>query len=443
MSASSQPSRRQQRYDRRASMPLVDDAHDEVETVTNSELKKLIQTLRDDVKGLKDTIVDQGRVIANLSTTVSELNNKIETVESAQAVMRCDIDVMRVEIDKLKKSPASFVVSEASAQDAVALRPGPELSSKPALAEKLCKSAEVLYLSDSNSRAISCPAIGRRCGRYVYKEMVYTLEEVPSMVRDHPSNPSIVVVSCLINTIENFSDDGTCTDKLATVQSLYSNAIKAIHDRWPECQIVVENSPWILAPATGLRRADTEWSDGLVLELTEPQKVTVANTDWEPMLITINGKTSFPGSVYADCKHLGPTGISIRQNNLIRALVALGRGDSSRVISLGPVFSQLRSLRSSAPLRQQQQPPRARASQPPWQSHIHQPFRQPHNQQRYETDFPNIQQQMSGRMNPAPAPTQPLDITQILRIYEAIRVHNEQINAVPANYRGGYADNGH
>jgi hypothetical protein len=404
-------------------MPSADDAP--AETVTLADLKVLIESLRDDLKGLKDTIVSQGLVIADLTVTVSEQKIKIESLESGQAVMRSDIDAIRVEMDRLKKSP--LVACEVSAQAPATSRPGPEQSAKPVLADKLCKGAEVLYLADSNSRSISCAAIGRRCGRYVYKDNVYTLEEVPSVVKGHPSNPSIVVLSCFINTIENFSDDVTCKDKLETVQSLYQNAVSAVHDRWPDCQIVAENSPWILAPATGLRRADTEWADGLVLELSEP-KVTVANTDWQPMLVTINGKTSFPGSVYSDCKHLGSTGISIRQNTLIKTLVSLGRGDSSRVVSLAPVFSQLRSLRSNAPARQYDAP-RPRARQAPWNSQT---------QHRYESEFPRLQQNFANHIaNPSPQ-QQPFDISQILRIYEAIRCHTNQINSVPVNYQGGY-----
>jgi hypothetical protein len=62
---SSQPSQRQQRYQQRHSMPAAEDAP--AETVTLADLKVLIESLRDDLKGLKDTIVSQGLIIADLT----------------------------------------------------------------------------------------------------------------------------------------------------------------------------------------------------------------------------------------------------------------------------------------------------------------------------------------------------------------------------------------
>jgi hypothetical protein len=397
-----------------------------------NELVGTVKSLENKVGEISDSVKTINGTLEALRTTTEVQNKKIADLEDSNLLLRADLDRLRLEFEKSKTVSVVEPTLTQSQNESVS-PPATATESKVLLLEKLRAGAEVLYLSDSNGRDVPYPVLGRRCGRFIFKETPFTLEAIPSLVIDHPASPSIVVISCFMNTIEMYSDDNTCPDRVSAVQSLYANAVKSIHERWPTCKIIAENSPWILSPSTNLRREDTTWSDGLVLDITEPHEVSVAYTKWDSNVVLIDGRNTIPKTVYKDTKHLGDTGIQIRLNTLIKTLLSYGVGDFSRLRSLGNVFSQLRQIRD------------ARVPQQPRRNFIREQSQQ---QVPNLADFPTIDRvfghEQRRHRGPAPYHFQPpvssnaqhVDVAQILQIYEVLRT---QKPGGPLFQEGGYA----
>jgi hypothetical protein len=249
---------------------------------------------------------------------MGELQRTVEVHEATIALLNSKVEALELKLNIVRdRVSASERDKDCMAQPSLgAAAPPRKVDDNPrsAILAQIRSRAQVLGFVDSLYNDIQPAALGAAARSFFFAEKCSTLEAVVGAVESHPACPDIVLLSCLINTIDNISKVDVADDeRLAMFKSVFVRVIEAIAGKWPSAKILVEvPNPIIAADLTV--RPNSRWFDGFAY----PDDVVVLRVDYS----RFKQGDKFVGA-YRDPKHLNDTATEHKASEVAKFLRTL------------------------------------------------------------------------------------------------------------------------